>query len=322
MTDKIKPMLAGKAPKDLAKLNYPVLVSPKFDGIRVTIRNGKPVTRTHKDIPNSHISTLLTGLPDGLDGEILTYEDYVNWETKDFNGVQSDVMSRDGKPVFIFWIFDWDTSDPPGKWSGFEERLKMAEQWLDSTRGRYPFLQIVPHLLLQSQTEVEAYEAGCAEKGWEGIMLRDPDGIYKHGRSTTREGWLLKLKRWADEEATIIGFEEQMHNENELQKDEFGNAKRSSAKGGLTPAGTLGAFICQFDDGTEFRVAGGPGFTAERRQRYWDTRLENDGKTLTGQPDWMHARVKIKYQPNLKGPEREPGQKPRIPQFLGFRKDL
>ena len=39
-----KPMLACKA--DLSKLVYPVLVSPKLDGVRATVQGGVVLSRT------------------------------------------------------------------------------------------------------------------------------------------------------------------------------------------------------------------------------------------------------------------------------------
>ena len=42
-----------------------------------------------------------------------------------------------------------------------------------------------------------------------------PNAPYKQGRSTVREGYLLKVKTFLDDEATVVRFEERMHNGNE-----------------------------------------------------------------------------------------------------------
>jgi DNA ligase-1 len=73
-------------------------------------------------------------------------------------------------------------------------------------------------------------------------MLRDPVGPYKFGRSTAKEGYLLKMKRFEDHEATVVGVVEQMRNENEATKDALGRTKRSTAKAGKVGKDTLGAF--------------------------------------------------------------------------------
>ena len=53
-------------------------------------------------------------------------------------------------------------------------------------------------------------------------MMRNPIAPYKQGRGTFREGIIYKLKRFEDSEAVIIGFVEQMTNQNVLEKDELG----------------------------------------------------------------------------------------------------
>ena len=66
-----KPMLAGKAPDDLRNLTYPVLASPKLDGIRCIIRGGMATARSLKVIPNTWAREQLRGIPDGIDGELI-----------------------------------------------------------------------------------------------------------------------------------------------------------------------------------------------------------------------------------------------------------
>jgi DNA ligase-1 len=152
---------------------------------------------------------------------------------------------------------------------------------------------------MSSEEDMLEYERECVEDyEFEGIMIRSPKGLYKFGRSTVKQGYLLKLKRFKDAEAKIVGFEEMMHNQNELGVDALGHAKRSSKKEGMVPAGVLGAFIVEMDDGTTFKVS--TGMTHEDRDSYWKTR-----DTMIGQ------LVKYKFQ--------ESDGKPRFPVFLGIR---
>ena len=68
-----KPTLAIAA--DFKKLVYPVYASPKLDGIRCSIVDGKALSRSLKAIPNAHISRLLSCPElDGLDGELIIGE--------------------------------------------------------------------------------------------------------------------------------------------------------------------------------------------------------------------------------------------------------
>ena len=55
MTDLIeKPMLSATC-KDSSQLVYPVLVTPKLDGIRCLVKDTGVVSRTLKPIPNKYI---------------------------------------------------------------------------------------------------------------------------------------------------------------------------------------------------------------------------------------------------------------------------
>ena len=74
MSQITKPMLAVKA-TSLENIRYPVLASPKLDGIRgLPIPDGKRgvsmVSRNWKPIPNNFVRTWLEmNVPAGLDGE-------------------------------------------------------------------------------------------------------------------------------------------------------------------------------------------------------------------------------------------------------------
>lgn len=292
MTD-FKPMLSGKAPADLTKLRYPLLASPKLDGIRCIIRRGGAVSRNLKPIPNERVREYLSTLPPGIDGELMVQGG--------FNACQSFFMSKQPKEWTDDWFlfaFDWH-----GKQDfAFEDRLRALTTW--SEEYGHNNLHVVEHKLITNADDLAAFEAECLADGFEGVMVRDPRGPYKFGRSTTREGYLLKIKQFVDEEATIVGVEELMRNENELEQDELGHAKRSAAKAGLVPAGCMGMLRCRTEDGAEFGI--GSGFTQWHRNTFWSRREELVGKLVT-----------FKHQPDPGG--RQPGQAPRFPVFKGLR---
>jgi DNA ligase-1 len=290
-----KPMLAGKAPEDTTTIRYPVLVSAKLDGIRCIIRDGVAVSRNLKPIPNRHVQLCLAGLPNGLDGELMT--------PGGFNAVQSAVMRADGTPEFVYQVFDF----APGDWRlaqedpGFTGRQEILSEWF---HRRQPGLCVtrLPQYTARNAEQLAEFEREALAQGHEGVMVRDPDGKYKYGRSTTREGGLLKVKRFVDEEAQVVGVVERMHNDNAATTDALGRTERSSHKANMRPAGDLGALVCRTPDGAEFQI--GTGFTAEDRVFLWG---ENQiGRTVT-----------FKHQPDPGG--RQPGQAPRFPVFLHFR---
>ena len=96
---------------------------------------------------------------------------------------------------------------------------------------------------IRDAAQLADYEETCLTDGYEGVMIRTPDSPYKCGRSTEREGWLLKIKRFEDAEAVVLDTYEGMSNHNEAQRDAFGRTKRSSAQAGKVGRGELGGFV-------------------------------------------------------------------------------
>jgi DNA ligase-1 len=162
-------------------------------------------------------------------------------------------------------------------------------------------VKIVPLIPTEINTveELLKYETEVLVQGFEGVMLRSANGPYKFGRSTLKEGSLIKMKKFDDDEAIVFGFNELDKNTNEKTKDEFGYTKRSSHKEGKIGQDTLGSLDVNWN-GIHFSI--GSGFTAEQRKEFW-----NDRNNLIGK------RVKFKYFAT--------GMKdaPRFPIFIGFR---
>ncbi len=308
-----KPMLASTAKaEDLENLNWPALVSAKIDGIRCMIHPTLgPVTRSFKPVPNVHIreQLLIMAKDSNLDGELIIVDPEKGGAIP-FNAIQSGVMSRSGRPDFVFCAFDiFRAPDEP-----YLERFVDTEFIVDAIG--HPRIQVVHHTYVANAKEFMEIAAQHIDQGYEGSMIRHLDGPYKSGRSTLKQGWLLKYKAWADAEGTIVGFEELMHNENPDLRDNFDRAKRSSHKANMVPANTLGALVLSTNWGT-LRV--GTGFDASLRQEIWDRNMVkqlNEGRWIIRgpQPD-INRTVTFKYQAH--GMQ----DKPRFPVFKGFRED-
>lgn len=289
-----KPMLAASC-DNIDALRYPLLATPKIDGIRCLIIDGVAMSRSLKPIPNRFIQSII-GKPEfnGLDGELLVGDS--------FQQATSGIMSEDGEPDFRYYVFDrWDV---PGRYVERIQRMEMrATNLLQTHFGESQFLRLLLPATVASRAELDAYCEKCLAEGHEGVMVRSPGGPYKNGRATFKEGYLTKIKPFEDAEATVVGFEERMHNGNEATTNALGHTERSSHKANLVPMGTLGALVVKNDKlwpGRTFNI--GTGFDDAMRNRIWTRRLRFTGQT-----------VKFKYQAI--------GTKdvPRIPVFLGFR---
>lgn len=293
-----RPMLSGKAPDDLNKITFPVLVSPKLDGVRALIRGGKVMSRSMKPIPNQHVQNLFgIDMLEGLDGELVVGKPNAH---DTMQATTSGVMSKDGEPDVKYYVFDY--ADEDYEKEPFKERLELVKGVV--AEADHPDVVFLKHHLVYDDHELAAYEESCVAKGYEGVMIRSLTGPYKQGRSTVREGFLLKMKRFEDSEAEVIGIVQRMHNTNAATKDERGYTKRSSAKEGMELVEEMGTLIVRdIYSGVEFEV--GSGFTAQQRKVYWLTQEQLAGKIL-----------KYKYQPvGVK-------DKPRLPIFLGWRDPL
>lgn len=287
----MKPMLAS-AIEDIAQLNFPVMASPKFDGVRCLIINGTAMSRSLKPIPNEYIQMLFGRKAfHGLDGELIVGDPT---SPDAYRTTTSGVMSEDGEPSVTFHVFDDFNCKGP-----FQERLASVEDRLDVGPKKLPWT-VVRHQSIYSVKDLNAYEDKMLERGYEGVMLRDPQGPYKEGRATEKEAWLLKLKRFRDSEAVIVDYHELMINKNEAKRNALGHSERSSHKANLAPAETLGSLTVR-DLNTDVTFDIGSGFTVELRDQLW-------------KDDHLIGKViKYKYQPvGVK-------DKPRFPVFLGFR---
>ncbi len=291
-----KPMLAGKAV--FSKIKYPVLASPKLDGIRCLIRNGVAVSRSLKPVRNKTVQAWVQDHRDrleGLDGELISGPH----DAQVYNRTSSVVMSAEGGDNWEYHVFDDWRLACLGHVQ-YIDRLSELRGWAEGY-GQVRKCKLVDSVWIEDEAQLLEFEAKCLGQGYEGIMLRDPDGPYKYGRSTTNEGYLLKLKRFEDDEAVVIGVEERMHNKNEATKDALGHTERSTAKEGLVPAGDLGALICRRADGVVFKI--GSGFTPQQRIDLWRMHSQD-----------LLGRI-AKYKHFAFGSK----ERPRFPIFLCFR---
>lgn len=290
-----KPMLAAKA--DLGELRFPLLVSPKFDGIRCCVVEGQVLTRKLKPVPNAFVQARLATLSAWyqLDGELMLRDPNSPTGYAGFNATSSAIMSKDGEPDFVYVVFD--------NMTGNEYSRGYCQRMTGLVGFAWDRVKVLWHTEVENMGALMELHRRWCSQGYEGSMLRDPHGAYKFGRSTVREGGLLKLKDFQDGEFVVTGAEERMHNANALETDNLGHAKRSSHKSGMVPTGTLGALVLRTGDGVEFRC--GSGFTEEQRAAMW--------------PVW---RSLVGHMARVRFQELTPAGVPRFPVFDGFRSPL
>jgi DNA ligase-1 len=293
-------MLAAKL-EDIGEdnLTFPLLASPKIDGVRAYVRDGVVYSRSNKPIPNPHVQKLFGRAElEGMDGELVVGPANA---PDTMQKTMSGVMSKDGEPDVFFYVFD--VVHGRADTMTYQDRYG----WLRNHCTHLPSnsrAHALNHSIIDHKGQLDEYEAQMLANGYEGIMLRTLDGKYKQGRCGKKAPYLTKVKRFASGEATIVGSEELMHNDNEAFTDELGRTKRSTHQENKRPAGVLGALICRLASGVEFNI--GTGFSAEQRAELWARRASLPGQLVT----FKHFEaVGVK-------------DAPRFPVFVSFRDPL
>jgi len=245
-------------------------------------------TSSMKKVTNRFIQEVLSDpIHNGLDGELIVGKPN---DPNVFNNTTGPVRRADGQPDFKFYVFD--RHDMPG--APYSERL-------ESLKEVSPYIHIVKQCIIQTIADVVTFEMRCVQNNFEGAMIRSPNGIYKPGRCTLKEANIFKRKPVEDDECTIIGFEEQMQNNNASKMNETGNMVRSSHKANKSGKGTLGKFIVRSTKWKEpFAIGTGKGLTDALRQRIWNNKNIYLGATITYKYQ-LYGSINAPRQPIFKG---------------------
>lgn len=300
-----KPHLACDA--DETKLKFPLIAMPKIDGVRGLNVNGDFVGRSLKPHGNTYIRSLYSGQAlSGIDGELSTlpinHPDLCRITT-------GDVNRYEGEPDVMLNAFDLINSKTEGL--PYEERILALEELVYTHLP--PRIRIVESHDITCLEELYSLEESFLDMGFEGIILRDPNARHKSGRSTAKSNGYLRIKRFIEEDALVVGIVEGNENKNEAKKNELGRTERSSHQENLVPNGMIGALICRvskdvvyrdeliLSEGQEITVSAGALNHVQRKYFF-----EN--------PDKIVGQI-IKFKMFPKGVK----DKPRFPTFHSFR---
>jgi DNA ligase-1 len=239
-----KPMLAVDA--DESKINFPCIIQPKIDGVRGLNMEGVLTGRSLKQHKNRHTTKFFSHyLLQGLDGELTFCENPV---AEDLCRKTSSVLGTiEGTPRLKWWLFDYITVY--SKILPYKVRYELLKEKVALLKTQHPLLsphiELIPSFECVSLNDLLTFEEDFLELGYEGVIIRDPNGKHKQGRSTIREGGLLRIKRFIEEEAVVVGVVEGETNNNEAQKNELGQTFRTSHAENKTSNGMIGSLTCK-----------------------------------------------------------------------------
>ncbi len=248
----ILPMLAHKFAEHAEKIEFPVFVQPKLDGIRclAILQDGVCTlwTRTRKPIVSCpHI---VVEIEDAFPGQTLLLDgELYNHEMKaDFERIVS--LVRQDAPHPDCELVQYHVYDVPDSTLSARERMKLL---LDYTERDFKFLRMVHTAVIDDETGVLEYLTHFRNAGYEGCMLRNAEALYVNKRSYD----LQKVKEFDDGEFEIIGIKE--------------------GRGRLV--GHVGAFICRISTGIECEVK--LSGTTDRLREYYENHALWQGKKMT-----------------------------------------
>ena len=189
------PMLAHKFRDHGHKVVYPVYVQPKLDGMRMLFNGTTGWSRGNKDIIPEVIKHLQIDTKGYiLDGELILPG----------NGPLQDTMSAAKKyrpgisDKLQYWVYD--IIDPTMTFAGRYDILLGGLAEGGMARGNRNIIS-TPTYVVRTEQEVLKYHQQFVDAGYEGTIIRDPNGEYEIGK---RSYSLLKMKDFQDEEFEIV----------------------------------------------------------------------------------------------------------------------
>jgi DNA ligase-1 len=220
----IPQQLATSYQDDLVVKDY--WVSEKLDGIRARWNGSALITR-NGNIIHAPIWFVKNFPQHTLDGEL--------WLARNrFEKTASIVLRK--TPSADWHNIKFMLFDLPEHKGNFTQRLIELQRLVDVVAS--PYLHVIPQFKLDNPSQLMLELDKLVAQGAEGLMLNHYDAYYQDGRSAN----LLKLKKYQDAEATVIGHI--------VGKGKYKNM--------------LGSLLVELDSGLQFKI--GSGLSDKQRQ--------------------------------------------------------
>ena len=206
----IKPMGAHKLNDYFLKIKYPACVQKKLDGFRCLshIENNEAILYSKnmkKFVFLNHIKKELAKIKElsdiYLDGELYEFglglHDISSFVMKKYATCENEIEMKKIS-YYIFDMFDLNHMNLP-----FSHRY----QYLQNIFKKYKFkyLKLVECKLVNSYEEIKNLDTKYLLEGYEGVIVRNLDGVYK---LNTKSYDVLRTKEFKKKEFIIIGAKE------------------------------------------------------------------------------------------------------------------
>lgn len=284
MTKPFRPHLATDAVVD--KLEFPVKVQFKVDGVRMLVRDNKATGRSMKPYKNIKLTEYFSQeCFNGFDMELATTElndpDLCRLTTSQVNTIKGDLPN-------IAFVFDYITHET--EHLGYEDRMVELDKYIQETYlpAEVEIITSSSYQINSKEQLMEFYENALSQN-FEGLILRK--GKYKNGRATIKEADYLRMKPTGDSEGIVLRVEDTYENQNEAKVNELGYTERSTHQDNKVAKGQVGSlWLEDIYSGKEVKVGVGK-MTHEQRKYYFENQDEIVGQLVkykflgTGQKD-------------------------------------
>ena len=206
-------------------------------------------------------------------------------------------------------VFDCMTHESwvTGNYPPFYERYR---QYLNLLSGAEN-VELMEHVHLENSEQAENYYQQALDDNYEGIMLRNMNSAYKHGRATHRQDIIFKFKAERTYDGVIVDVVQGKKMKKGLvrERDSVGHLKRSHKLEDYEPDNILGALTVQttMDDG-EIVISNinfGKGYTDKILREMWQDRDSLIGKgvvfkgMVSGVKDKPRMGLLMDFRPEL-----------------------
>jgi len=225
-----------------------MLASEKYDGVRTIIMDGVAYSRMMiplHDVFQKRFKPFLDktiGTEHVFDCEIFNPD-------ATFQQITSSIANEDGVPLKLY-AFDYLTKE---EWfsasvTEYLDRCINLGCVIGKLDPNWEYIRIAQQKICDTRREIEEYFNEVLERGGEGLMLRSPSQLYKHGRSTAKQGDFLKLKDFQTLDGIIVGYNQKARLTEEAKeyitdKDAFGRSKRGHRKDDRELVDEIGSVI-------------------------------------------------------------------------------
>jgi ATP-dependent DNA ligase len=250
-------MLAPSELPEISSVNLPVYIQPKLDGFRCVYKDGLLWSRTGKPFGNKnlikHFEDLQRVKNYVLDGELYIHGIPFQQLTSILNTEEAKLPSE--VKYFVYDCIpnkDWEQQKTK---LIYEKRLSLIRETLNDKVANYKKVIDVSTDLCSNAGDVINFYKEHLKQGYEGSMLKDPNGFYRWKRVTVKSGEMLKLKPFKSVDLEVVDIY-------------AGEGKFEGIAGGI---------ICKYNNST---VSVGSGFDILTRKALAQTPNNFIGKTV------------------------------------------